>query len=142
MLQLHKNNVIVNNEFTYPKFMNQNDRDFQKVLQALTSFDKKLSNLEIVVDKLAKATTDYATSQQQLNKDQSSLNKDLFDELATIQRKLCQISELKSHFLQRYEDILDDQHNLETQLCVFQHEMLHSFELVFRYYKTKKKGFK
>ena len=77
MLQLHKNNVIVNNEFTYPKFMTQNDRDFQKVLQALTSFDKKLSNLEIVVDKLAKATTDYATSQQQLNKDQSSLNKDL-----------------------------------------------------------------
>jgi len=77
MLQLHKNNVIVNNEFTYPKFMNQNDRDFQKVLQALTTFDKKLSNLEIVVDKLAKATTDYATSQQQLNKDQSSLNKDL-----------------------------------------------------------------
>ena len=57
--------------------MTQNDRDFQKVLQALTSFDKKLSNLEIVVDKLAKATTDYATSQQQLNKDQSSLNKDL-----------------------------------------------------------------
>ena len=57
--------------------MNQQDRDFQKVLQALTSFDKKLSNLEIVVDKLAKATTDYATSQQQLNKDQSSLNKDL-----------------------------------------------------------------
>jgi phage-related tail protein len=77
MLQLHKNNVIVNNEFTYPKFMTQNDRDFQKVLQALTTFDKKLSNLEIVVDKLAKATTDYATSQQQLNKDQSSLNKDL-----------------------------------------------------------------
>ena len=57
--------------------MNQKDRDFQKVLQALTSFDKKLSNLEIVVDKLAKATTDYATSQQQLNKDQSALNKDL-----------------------------------------------------------------
>ena len=77
MLQLHKNNVIVNNEFTYPKFMNQNDRDFQKVLQALTTFDKKLSNVEMVVDKLAKATTDYATSQQQLNKDQSSLNKDL-----------------------------------------------------------------
>ena len=69
-------------------------------------------------------------------------DKDLFDELATIQKKLCQISELKSHFLQRYEDILDEQHNLETQLCVFQHEMLHSFELVFRYYKTKKKGFK
>ena len=67
---------------------------------------------------------------------------DLFKELATIQRNLCQISELKSHFLQRYEDILDVQHRLETQLCVFQNEMLHSFELCFRYYKTKKKGFK
>ena len=69
-------------------------------------------------------------------------DQDLFDELATIQKKLCQISEMKSYFLQRYEDILDEQHNLETQLCVFQHEMLHSFELVFRYYKTNKKGFK
>ena len=62
--------------------MNQNDRDFQKVLQALTSFDKKLSNLEIVVDKLARATTDYATSQQDLNKKQSELNKDLVNRLS------------------------------------------------------------
>ena len=77
MLQLCKYNVIVNNEFTYPKFMNQNDRDFQKVLQALTSFDKKLSNLETIVDKMAKANYNYATSQQELNKQQSSLNKDL-----------------------------------------------------------------
>ena len=69
-------------------------------------------------------------------------DKDLFDELATIQRKLCQISELKAHFLQRYEDILDEQHQIETRLAIFQNEMLHSFELVFRYYKTKKKGFK
>ena len=69
-------------------------------------------------------------------------DQDLFDELATIQRKLCEISELKSHFLQRYEDILDEQYQIETKLAVFQHEMLHSFELVFRYYKTKKKGFK
>ena len=57
--------------------MTQNDRDFQKVLQALTTFDKKLSNVEMVVDKLVKATTDYATSQQDLNKKQSALNKDL-----------------------------------------------------------------
>ena len=57
--------------------MNQNDRDFQKVLQALTSFDKKLSNLETIVDKMAKANYNYATSQQELNKQQSSLNKDL-----------------------------------------------------------------
>ena len=58
-------------------FMNQNDRDFQKVLQALTSFDKKLSNLETIVEKMAKANYNYATSQQELNKQQSSLNKDL-----------------------------------------------------------------
>ena len=69
-------------------------------------------------------------------------DKDLFEELATIQKKLCHISELKAHFLQRYEDILDEQHQIETRLAVFQNEMLHSFELVFRYYKTKKKGFK
>ena len=50
MLLLIMSSLILN-------FMNQNDRDFQKVLQALTSFDKKLSNLEVVVDKLAKATT-------------------------------------------------------------------------------------
>ena len=57
--------------------MNQNDRDFQKVLQALTVFDKKLSNLEVMVDKMAKANYNYATSQQELNKQQASLNKDL-----------------------------------------------------------------
>ena len=57
--------------------MTQNDRDFQKVLQALTSFDKKLSNLETIVEKMAKANYNYATSQQELNKQQSSLNKDL-----------------------------------------------------------------
>ncbi|MEC7128297.1 MAG: hypothetical protein VXW67_06360 [Bacteroidota bacterium] len=72
-------------------FMNQNDRDFQKVLQALTSFDKKLSNLEVVVNKLAKATTDYATSQQQLNKDQSSLNKDLGEGLKMLGNSMSDI---------------------------------------------------
>ena len=91
MLQLHKNNVIVNNEFTYPKFMTQNDRDFQKVLQALTTFDKKLSNVETVVDKLARATTDYATSQQQLNKDQSSLNKDLGESIKMLGNSMSDI---------------------------------------------------
>lgn len=69
-------------------------------------------------------------------------DQDLFEELATIQRTLCEISVLKADFLQRYEDILDEQHQLETKLAVFQNQMLHSFELVFRYYKTKKKGFK
>ena len=57
--------------------MNQKDRDFQKVLQALTTFDKKLSSLETMVDKMSKANYNYATSQQELNKQQASLNKDL-----------------------------------------------------------------
>ena len=55
------------------------DRDFQKVLQALTAFDKKLSLLENVVKQLAEANVNYATSQQALNKEQSALNKDLGD---------------------------------------------------------------
>ena len=53
------------------------DRDFQKVLQALTTFDKKLSNLETIVNKMAEANYNHATSQQELNKEQSALNKDL-----------------------------------------------------------------
>ena len=53
------------------------DRDFQKVLQALTVFDKKLSTLEDVVRQLAEANVNYAMSQQELNKEQSALNKDL-----------------------------------------------------------------
>ena len=43
--------------------MTQHDRDFQKVLQALTVFDKKLSTLEDVVRQLAEANVNYATSQ-------------------------------------------------------------------------------
>ena len=91
MLQLHKNNVIVNNEFTYPKFMTQNDRDFQKVLQALTAFDKKLSALEDVVKNIAEATANYANSQQNLNKEQSGLNKELGEALKFLGDNLSQL---------------------------------------------------
>ena len=37
-----------------------------------------------------------------------SNDKDLFEELSTIQRKLCEISAIKADFLQRYEDIIDE----------------------------------
>ena len=57
--------------------MNQNNRDFQKVLQALTVFDKKISTLETVVRNLAEANVNYATSQQQLNKDHAELSREL-----------------------------------------------------------------
>ena len=91
MLQLHKNNVIVNNEFTYPNFMTQHDRDFQKVLQALTVFDKKLSTLEDVVRQLAEANVNYATSQQELNKEQSALNKDLGEGIKMLGDNLAEV---------------------------------------------------
>ena len=91
MLQLCKNNVIVNNEFTYPNFMTQHDRDFQKVLQALTAFDKKLSALEDVVKNMAEATTNYASSQQNLNKEQSELNKVLGEALKFLGENLNQL---------------------------------------------------
>ena len=77
--------------------MNQNDRDFQKVLQALTSFDKKLSNLETIVEKMAKANYNYATSQQELNKQQSSLNKDLGEGIKMLGNSMSDIIQ----FLQR-----------------------------------------
>ena len=57
--------------------MTQNDRDFQKVLEALTVFDKKISTLETVVRNLAEANVNYATSQQQLNKDHAELSREL-----------------------------------------------------------------
>jgi len=68
-----------------------------------------------------------------------SNDEDLFQELGTIQSNLCDISVLKADFLQRYEDIIEEQYNLETKLAIMQNEMLHSFELVKRYSKTKKK---
>ena len=91
MLQLHKNNVIVNNEFTYPKFMTQNDRDFQKVLQALTVFDKKISFLESAVTELMKATVESATSQQELNKSQADLTIELGENIKAIATNLTDV---------------------------------------------------
>ena len=83
--------AIVNNEFTYPNLMTQNDRDFQKVLQALTSFDKKLSTLEDVVKQLAEANVNYATGQQELNKEQALLNKDLGEGIKMLGENLAQV---------------------------------------------------
>lgn len=71
--------------------MNQYDRDFQKVLQALTTFDKKLSNLETMVDKMARANLNYATSQQELNKQQSALNKDLGEGIKMLGDNLAEV---------------------------------------------------
>ena len=71
--------------------MTQHDRDFQKVLQALTVFDKKLSTLEDVVMQLAEANVNYATSQQELNKEQSELNRDLGEGIKMIGDNLAEV---------------------------------------------------
>ena len=71
--------------------MTKNDRDFQKVLQALTSFDKKLSTLEDVVKQLAEANVNYATGQQELNKEQALLNKDLGEGIKMLGENLAQV---------------------------------------------------
>ena len=75
------------------------DRDFQKVLQALTVFDKKLSTLEDVVRQLAEANVNYATSQQELNKEQSALNKDLGEGIKMLGDDLAEVIQ----FLQKIE---------------------------------------
>ena len=71
--------------------MTQHDRDFQKVLQALTVFDKKLSTLEDVVRQLAEANVNYATSQQELNKEQSELNRDLGEGIKMLGDNLAEV---------------------------------------------------
>jgi len=100
-----------------------------------------MTNKKITDPEIIKAGEDLNRMSNLSNRVISN-DEDLFEELGTIQRKLCDISILKADFLKRYEDIIEEQYNLETKLAVMQNEMLHSFELVKRYYKTKKKGFK
>tara|TARA_Y100001949_G_C15731218_1_gene219453 strand:+ start:87 stop:389 length:303 start_codon:yes stop_codon:yes gene_type:complete len=100
-----------------------------------------MTNKKITDPEIIKAGEDL-NQMSNLSNRVISNDEDLFEELGTIQRKLCDISILKADFLKRYEDIIEEQYNLETKLAVMQNEMLHSFELVKRYYKTKKKGFK
>ena len=71
--------------------MTQHDRDFQKVLQALTVFDKKLSTLEDVVRQLAEVNVNYATNQQELNKEQSELNRDLGEGIKMLGDNLAEV---------------------------------------------------
>jgi len=100
-----------------------------------------MTNKKITDPEIIKAGEDLNRMSNLSNRVISN-DEDLFEELGTIQRTLCGISMLKADFLKRYEDIIEEQYNLETKLAVMQNEMLHSFELVKRYYKTKKKGFK
>ena len=77
------------------------DRDFQKVLQALTTFDKKLSKLETIVNKMAEANYSYATSQQTLNKQQADLNKDLGEGIKMLGNSMSDIIK----FLQKQKQV-------------------------------------
>ena len=71
--------------------MTQNDRDFQKVLQALTVFDKKISFLESAVTELCKATVESATSHKELNKSQAELTLELGENIKAIATNLTDV---------------------------------------------------
>ena len=71
--------------------MTQNNRDFQKVLQALTVFDKKISILEKAVSDLAEGIVNSATSQQELNKSQAELTLELGQNIKAIADNLTDV---------------------------------------------------
>ena len=105
--------------------------------------DPEMIQAQKDLDKLSKGLL----SERIINND-----KDLYAELSDIQSSLLEVSYLKASFLEKYENtvdefikVLDDQRRIETKLAVLQHKMLHSFELVKRYFRDKKnikKGFK
>ena len=71
--------------------MNQNDRDFQKVLEALTEQDKKISNITKMITESTGCTLKAFEGQQQLNESQREVNhalrdglKDLFNAISNI----------------------------------------------------------
>jgi len=72
-------------------FMTQHDRDFQKVLQALTVFDKKISIIEKAVGDLMQAAIESATSQQELNKSQAELTMELGENIKAIATNLSDV---------------------------------------------------
>ena len=84
MLLLIMSSLILN-------FMTQHDRDFQKVLQALTVFDKKISIIEKAVGDLMQAAIESATSQQELNKSQAELTMELGENIKAIATNLSDV---------------------------------------------------
>ena len=68
-------------EFTYPNLMNQNDRDFQKVLEALTEQDKKITKITKMITESTGCTLKAFESQQKLNESQKEVNHALRDGL-------------------------------------------------------------
>ncbi len=66
-------------KFTYPKLMNQNDRDFQKVLEALAEQDKKISEITEMITESTGITLKAFDSQQKLNQGQQEVNHALKD---------------------------------------------------------------
>ena len=61
--------------------MNQNDRDFQKVLEALTEQDKKITNITKMITESTGCTLKAFEGQQKLNESQKEVNHALRDGL-------------------------------------------------------------
>ena len=61
--------------------MNQNDRDFQKVLEALTEQDKKITKITKMINESTGCTLKAFESQQNINESQREVNHALKDGL-------------------------------------------------------------
>ena len=68
-------------EFTYPNLMNQNNRDFQKVLEALVEQDKKITEITNMITQSTGITLKAFEGQQKLNESQREVNHALKDGL-------------------------------------------------------------
>ena len=74
--------------------MNQNDRDFQKVLEALTEQDKKITNITKMITESTGCTLKAFDSQQKLNESQREVNHALKDGLKDLFTAISKISSI------------------------------------------------
>ena len=81
-------------KFTYPKIMNQNDRDFQKVLEALSEQDKKISEITEMITESTSVTLKAFDSQQKLNQGQQEVNHALKDGIKDLFTAISEMSSI------------------------------------------------
>ena len=93
--------------FTYPKFM---DRDFQKVLEALNTFDLKLVKIEKAVDGLVNGTYEFAKNQQDLNQNNAEALKSIVQGLDNLFDGFRNLSDVQ---IQINEKLIEDLQNKE-----------------------------
>jgi len=74
--------------------MTQNDRDFQKVLEALTEQDKKITEITNMITQSTGITLNAFESQQKLNESQREVNHALKDGIKDLFTAISKISSI------------------------------------------------